>query len=352
MAKQKVVVIFGGNSSEHEVSRVSARNIINNLDKEKYEVYALGITKGGQWLLYSGDTSRLDNGDWEKSNVNKAIISPDSGDRCILVFRGSGVEKISVDVAFLILHGRNGEDGTVQGLLQLSGIPYTGPGVLSSALCMDKAQAKHILAANGIPQAKWLVFKEGDLEKPSEIIDKVGKEFTYPVFVKPSGAGSSIGAGRVMSSDELLPALKNAFQFDSKVMVEENIDAREIECGIIGNETPEIALLGEVVTDNEFYDFQAKYTAGLADAVIPAPISDEKTAEINEIAKKAYLAMECRGFTRIDFFVERSTERVILNELNTLPGCTDSSMFPVLWQKSGVTFSQLLDKIISYALEV
>ncbi len=351
MAKQKVAVIFGGNSSEHEVSRVSARNIINNLDKEKYEVFPLGITKGGQWFLYSGDVGRLDNGDWEKSNVHNAIISPDAGDKCIVVFKGNSAEKIVIDVAFLILHGQNGEDGTVQGLLQLAGIPYTGPGVLASALCMDKASAKLILAAHGIPQASWLVLTEPDLKNPADILRQVESKFTYPVFVKPSGAGSSIGAGRVSSPDELLPAVKSAFQFDSKVLVEENIDAREIECGIIGNDSPEIALLGEVITDHEFYDYKAKYTVGQADVIIPAPLSAEKTAEINDIAKKAYLAMGCRGFTRIDFFVERSTERVILNELNTLPGCTDSSMFPVLWQKSGVTFTQLIDKIIAYALE-
>lgn len=351
MAKQKVVVIFGGNSSEHEVSRVSARNIINNFDKKKYEVFTLGITKGGEWLLYSGDTKRLDNGDWEKSNVHKAIISPDAGDKCILVFKGNTVEKISIDVAFLILHGRNGEDGTIQGLLELAGIPYTGPGVLSSALCMDKASAKLILAANNIPQADWLVFNDYDMSNTAKIKETVEKKFTYPVFVKPSGAGSSIGAGRVTSSEELIPAVENAFQYDSKVLVEENIIAREIECGIIGNDNPKIALLGEVVTDHDFYDFQAKYTAGLSDAIIPAPLSESKTAEINDIARRAYLAMGCKGFTRIDFFVEKTTQRVILNELNTLPGCTDSSMFPILWQKSGVTFAKLIDMIVSYAME-
>ncbi|OQB13361.1 MAG: D-alanine--D-alanine ligase A [Firmicutes bacterium ADurb.Bin193] len=351
MSKQKVCVIFGGNSSEHEVSRVSARNVINNLDKNKYEVYPLGITKEGQWLLYSGDISKLDNGEWEKSNVHKAIISPDSGDKCILVFKGNTVEKINIDVAFLILHGRNGEDGTVQGLLQLAGIPYTGSGVLSSALCMDKASSKLILEANGIPQARWLVIRESDMQNPALVLERVEKAFSYPVFVKPSGAGSSIGAGRVLSPEGLIPALEDALRYDTKALVEENINAREIECGIIGNDNPRIALLGEVVTDHSFYDFEAKYTEGAASSVIPAPLSAEKTEEIKEIARKAYLTLECKGFVRIDFFVEKTTERVFLNEINSLPGCTDSSMFPVLWQKSGLTFTALLDEIISYAME-
>jgi D-alanine-D-alanine ligase len=351
MVKQKVAVIFGGCSSEHEVSRVSARNVINNLDKEKYEVFPLGITKGGQWFLYSGDIKKLDNGDWEKSNVHKAIISPDAGDKCIFVFKGNTVERINIDVAFLILHGKNGEDGTVQGLLQLAGIPYTGPGVLASALCMDKATSKIIFSANGIPQADWLVFTKNDAERPVEIIKKVEDNFAYPVFVKPSGAGSSIGAGIVKSQDMLMDAIENALSYDSKVLVEEFIDAREIECGIIGNENPRVALLGEVITDSEFYDYRTKYTLGLADVIIPAPLSEQKTEEIKEIAVKAYLSVGCRGFSRIDLFVEKTTGRVLLNELNTLPGCTDSSMFPVLWQKSGMTFAKLLDEIIAYAME-
>jgi len=351
MNKLKVCVIFGGNSSEHDVSRVSARNVINNLDKQKYEVYVIGITKGGEWLLYDGDTSKLDNGDWERGNVHKAIISPDAGDRCIILFRGHNVEKIRIDVAYLVLHGRNGEDGTMQGLLELSGIPYTGPKVLSSALCMDKATAKLVLQANDIPQADWLVFVNSDLANPQNILNKVEQKFTYPVFVKPSGAGSSIGANKVNSSDELIEAIHYALNYDSKAMVEEYIDAREIECGIIGNETPKVALLGEVITDSEFYDFEAKYTVGMADASIPALLTDEQTETITEIGKRAYLAMECRGLTRIDFFLEKSTGRIVLNELNTLPGCTDSSMFPTLWQKSGVTFTELLDEIIAYAME-
>ncbi|GHV45214.1 D-alanine--D-alanine ligase [Clostridia bacterium] len=351
MRKFKVAVIFGGNSSEHEVSRISARNVINNLDKDKYEIFVIGITKSGEWLLYSGGTDKLDNGEWEKSGVHKAIISPDAGDKCMIVFRGGTFEKVQLDAAFLVLHGKNGEDGSVQGLLQLAGIPYTGPGLLASALCMDKANSKLILEAAGIPVARWITVQSAELADPAAVVARVGQKFTYPVFVKPSGAGSSIGAGRVGSPDELVPALEYALQYDTKALVEENIDAREIECGLIGNGEPRVALLGEVVTGNAFYDFEAKYVAGKAEAVIPAPVGDEKTAEINDIAKRAYLAMDCRGMTRIDFFLEKGTERVILNELNTIPGCTDSSMFPVLWQKSGLTFTALLDEILAYAME-
>jgi D-alanine-D-alanine ligase len=216
---------------------------------------------------------------------------------------------------------------------------------------MDKATSKIIFSANGIPQADWLVFTKNDAERPVEIIKKVEDNFAYPVFVKPSGAGSSIGAGIVKSQDMLMDAIENALSYDSKVLVEEFIDAREIECGIIGNENPRVALLGEVITDSEFYDYRTKYTLGLADVIIPAPLSEQKTEEIKEIAVKAYLSVGCRGFSRIDLFVEKTTGRVLLNELNTLPGCTDSSMFPVLWQKSGMTFAKLLDEIIAYAME-
>lgn len=351
MGKIKICVIFGGNSSEHEISLISARNVINNLDKEKYEIYKIGITKGGQWYLYEGDTTKIESGEWEKTNVHKAIISPDAGDKCILLFKGHDVSKIKIDVVFLALHGRNGEDGTIQGLLELAGIPYAGPKVLSSAICMDKAFTKLVLKANNIPQADWLVFKICDLEFPSKIIEKVNEKFTYPVFVKPCNGGSSFGATKVKSQEELINAVQSALEFDDKALVEEFINAREIECAVIGNDTPNVSLFGEVITNSEFYDFDTKYVNNNSYVQIPADIKKEQSKIMTDLAQRAYTALECKGFTRVDFFIDKSTGRIMLNELNTIPGFTDISMFHMLWQKNGVPLNELLNKIIALAME-
>ncbi|MCK9477888.1 MAG: D-alanine--D-alanine ligase [Firmicutes bacterium] len=351
MAKQKIAVIFGGNSSEHEISRLSARNVINNLDKEKYEVLPLGITKEGEWLLYSGDISKLESGEWEKSNAHKAAVSSNAGERCIFVFKNDFIERVTIDAAFIVLHGKNGEDGTVQGLLTLADIPYTGCGVLSSALCMDKCFAKQIFEVNEIAQAQWLVFNKYDLSNPHEIQAKVLEKFSYPVFVKPSSVGSSIGAQKVDASDSLISAIKEALCHDAKVLVEQYVKGREIECAVMGNDAPQTAQLSEIVTTKAFYDYEAKYSEGFSYNDIPAALSKEKTQEICSIAKKAYLAAGCKGFARVDFFVENGSERVLLNEINTIPGFTDKSAFPLMWQKSGVCFSALLDKIIAHAME-
>jgi len=351
LGKIKICVIFGGNSSEHEISLISARNVINNLDKEKYEIYKIGITKGGQWYLYEGDTTKIESGEWEKTNVHKAIISPDAGDKCILLFKGHDVSKIKIDVVFLALHGRNGEDGTIQGLLELAGIPYAGPKVLSSAICMDKAFTKLVLKANNIPQADWLVFKICDLEFPSKIIEKVNEKFTYPVFVKPCNGGSSFGATKVKSQEELINAVQSALEFDDKALVEEFINAREIECAVIGNDTPNVSLFGEVITNSEFYDFDTKYVNNNSYVQIPADIKKEQSKIMTDLAQRAYTALECKGFTRVDFFIDKSTGRIMLNELNTIPGFTDISMFHMLWQKNGVPLNELLNKIIALAME-
>ena len=351
MTKQKIAVIFGGNNSEHEISRMSARNIINNLNKDKYEAFPLGITKNGEWLLYSGDVERLSSGDWEKSNTYKAAISPDAGEKCISVIKGDHVETVNIDIAFLALHGKNGEDGTIQGLLCLAGIPYTGCGVLTSALCMDKVFAKQIFAVNNIPQAKWFVFTEKDLSNPAEILKKVSDEFSYPVFVKPSAVGSSIGAQRVDYHGELTEAIRQALSYDYKVLVEEYINGREIECGMLVNDTPKTSPLSEIITSKDFYDFEAKYAEGISRNDIPAKISKEKAEEVCELAKKAYVAVGCKGFARVDFFIEKDTQRVLLNEINTIPGFTDKSAFPLMWQHEGISFSALLEEIIAYAME-
>ena len=349
MGKINVCVIFGGKSSEHEVSLITARNVINNLNKDKYQIYPLGITKSGQWLLHEGGVTHLETGEWERGGV-KAIISPDIDDKCLIKFKGVRYEKIKIDVAYLAVHGENVEDGALQGLLEISGIPYTGSGVLSSALCMDKDMSRLILRENGIPVVKWIRFCAHELDDIESVIARVKEKFDFPVFVKPSSAGSSIGVSRAGDEASLASALKNAAAYGDKILVEENIDAREIECGVIGNEAPVIAMLGEPITQNEFYTYDAKYKPGQSTTSIPADIGGDASEAIREYAEKAYLLLGCRGLCRIDFFLDKNSGKIYLNELNTLPGCTDSSAFPLLWQKSGVSFSELLDRIISYAM--
>ena len=351
MSKQKIAVIFGGSSSEHEVSRVSARNVINNLNREKYDIFTIGITKRGEWLLCSCGSDAIATGEWETGAVRKAVLSPDSGDKCFWIIDGVAAEKITIDAAVIVLHGKNGEDGTIQGLLQLAGIPYTGPGVLSSAICMDKDISKHILEANGIPVAKWLVFRSADLNNLSAVAEAVNENFSYPVFVKPSSGGSSYGASKVYTTDELIPAIAEALKHDKKALVEECIDGREIECAVIGNNEPIETPVGEVVSKNDFYDLEAKYTPGMSYTVVPADINDEHASAIRNLAKKAYTALECEGFSRVDFFIENNSGRILLNEINTIPGFTDSSLFPVMWQNAGIPFGELLDKLIEYAFE-
>lgn len=349
MNKLNVCVIFGGKSSEHEISRLSAKNILTYIDREKYNVYMLGITKKGEWLLYDGDLEKLQSDDWEKDNVKKAIISPDTSDSGIIVFDNEKTFKIHLDCAFVIIHGKNGEDGTIQGLLELSGISYTGPGVLGSAVCMDKGIAKEILKFNGIPVSNGISLrKHNGIENA---INKVKENFSYPVFVKPANAGSSIGCSKVSNDEELKIALKIAFDNDKKILVEEFIDAIEIECAVMGNDEPKVAKVGQIISEHDFYDFDAKYNDATSKTVIPANIPQEKAEEIFKIAKKAYICTECCGFSRIDFFIEKSTGRVILNEINTLPGFTNISMFPMMWEASGLCYKNVLDEIIKLGLE-
>ncbi|MBQ4543798.1 MAG: D-alanine--D-alanine ligase [Clostridia bacterium] len=334
MSKLNVCVIYGGNSSEHDVSVVSAGNIIKNMDTELYNVYKIFITKEGEWQ-YEGKS---------------AIISPDSTKKAIIVFDKGTYEEIKIDVVFIALHGKNGEDGTVQGLLELAQIPYTGCGVLSSALCMDKAMAKFIFDAHGIPQVDWVLLTPSATDE--EIISKVNDKFTYPVFVKPSNAGSSFGTAKVKEQSELVSAVRVAFKYDSKVLVEAFINAREIECAVMGNDNPEGAKLGEIVVkSNDFYDFDAKYKGGGCDLLVPAPVDQETEKKIREYAIKAYKAADCQGFSRVDFFMSKDDGKIYLNEINTIPGFTGGSLFPITWEATGITVKQTVTNLINLALK-
>ena len=348
---KKLCVIFGGQSPEHDISGKSVTSVLNNLDKSKYDIFVIGITKDGEWFLYTGDFTKIESGEWENDikNKKKAIISPDAKTGGIIVFDGDDVSKIHIDVIFPVLHGEYGEDGTIQGLFELTHIPYVGMGVLASANGMDKIYSKIIFNDAGIPQADWVVVKNTDdfEEKINEIENKLG----YPCFVKPARTGSSVGVGKAHNREQLKAALKNAAQFDRKILVEENIDGHEVECAVLGNNDVKAATVGEILPTVEFYDFDAKYNDNSTKLCIPADIPEETIENIRELSVKAFKALDGQGLTRCDFFVKYEDGSVVLNEINTMPGFTNISMYPKLWNAVGLGYSELLDSLIELAQE-
>lgn len=350
MLKKNVAIIFGGKSSEHEVSRRSATCIINNISNEKYNIYTIGITKQGQWFLYTGDTKNIFDGSWEFSdNKQPAYISPDPTVGGII----TGNNIIKLDAVIPVLHGKNGEDGTIQGLLELACIPYVGCNTLSSASCMDKITTNILFDYNNIDQAKFAWFNSYQFKSnPDECILKVENTInSYPVFVKPSNAGSSVGVGKASNRQELVECIKTALKEDNRILVEEAIVGKEVECAVLGNDELIASIVGEISTKDEFYDYNSKYVNNSTELFIPARINSETMLEIQNVAKKAYHALGCSGLSRIDFFVEESSGRVLLNEINTLPGFTDISMYPMLMDKSGICISELIERLITLALE-
>lgn len=353
MENLNICVVFGGVSSEHEVSLVSATTIIGSLDKSKYNIHMIGITKDGGWHYFDGEVSEIADFDKTSARYPRALISPDRTDGGLLVFKDGGCERIKIDAAIPAMHGRNGEDGTIQGLFELAGIPYVGPKVIGSAICMDKCVAKIMFREAGIPQADWVEVRADAAGKYDRLkIDEIETKLGYPCFVKPSNAGSSVGISKAANRTELETGLQNAFVHDRKVLVEEAVNAREVESAVMGNDNPICApVLGEVVPSAEFYDYDDKYKDGTSSLLMPAPLSEELTAKIREYAITAYKICECKGLSRVDFFVDKETSEIKLNEINTLPGFTSISMYPKLWQKSGIEISDLLNKLIEYALE-
>ncbi len=346
MKKLNVCVLFGGVSSEHSVSEVSASAVLDNIDRNKYDVYPVGITNEGKWLYFEGETEDIRNHRWESGKTTPAILSPDRTDRALLKL-GKEVEKINIDVVYPVLHGKNGEDGTIQGLCELADIPYVGSGVIGSAACMDKCIAKILFEKANIPQADWVELKLGDTPDFEMIEEKLG----YPMFIKPSSAGSSVGVTKASNREELKNGIAVALKEDYKVLIEEAINAREVECAVMGNLEPVTAdVLGEIKPAKEFYDFEAKYEDENSQLMIPSPVTPETEERIKEYAKKAYKICECRGHSRVDFFVEKTTGEIILNEINTIPGFTPISMYPKLWDVSGVNMSEVIDRHIQLAI--
>ncbi len=353
MKKLSVCVLFGGMSPEHEVSLRSAESVLNNMDPEKYNLFPVGITKDGDWILYGGsDYSLLPNGQWRTYPGNRrATISPVRG-QGLLSFEGDCVVRERIDVVFPVLHGENGEDGAMQGLLQMAGIPYVGPHVSASAVAMDKTLTKLVADQAGIPQAAWQLVRGGDLEfRMDAIMDSLEKRFAYPMFVKPAGTGSSVGVSKAGDREALRSALLAAGAYDEKILVEEFIHGREVEVAVMGNDSPVASICGEIDSGADFYDYDAKYVTDTSTAYIPARIPEDVEEQVRDAAVKVYTAIGCQGLSRVDFFVTYEDNRVVFNEINTLPGFTSISMYPKLFAASGIPYGQLIDELLKLAME-
>jgi D-alanine-D-alanine ligase len=355
--KLRVGLIFGGRSGEHEVSLVSAQGVMGAIDKEKHDVVPIGITKEGRWLASGDPMQALSSGVVTKSNP--ALLLPEPS-RCGLMRLEdreqeralAAIQVSQLDVVFPILHGPYGEDGTVQGLLELAGIPYVGAGVAASAVGMDKVLFKDIMRAHGLPVVHSLVIKRQAWERrPEQTVARIEAEIGYACFVKPANLGSSVGISKAHSRAELLAALDEAARYDRKLLVEVAVEAREIEVSVLGNDEPIASVPGEIVPCNLFYDYAAKYLDGESELLIPAPIPPETADLIRRLAVDAYLAIDCAGMARADFLLDRRTDQVYINELNTLPGFTPISMYPKLWEASGISYTELIDRLIELALE-
>jgi len=338
MHKIKIGIICGGKSTEHEVSVISANSVIKNLNKDKYEIYNIFIDKGNDWYEKNNDEDK------KIEDINNFLKN--------------------LDVVFPVLHGLYGEDGTIQGMLELLGIPYVGCKVLASSIAMDKVYTKIIFDRAGIKQAKYVYikkeknnyiyidenFNEEKLEL-EEICKRVERKIKYPMFVKPSNSGSSVGINKSKNNEELKKHIEYAAQFDNKILIEENIIGREIECAIIGNEDVNASVLGEIKSAEEFYSFDAKYKNNESKTIIPATLSEDLTEKVRKLAVKAFKAIDGKGFSRVDFFVNGESNDIYINEINTIPGFTEISMYPKLWEASGLKYTELLDELINLAME-
>lgn len=337
----RVVVLYGGRSAEHDISCISARFVLSQLEPSRYDVVPVGITHDGRWV----DARRLVAG---MPDTDAALPSPDRAEPADAIAVGAlpGADGEQETVVFPLLHGPMGEDGTVQGLFEVAGVPYVGAGVLASALCMDKTAAKEVLAQHGVPQGRWLA-RRVDLVNAA-FCDRVEVDLGYPMFVKPANLGSSIGITKAHTRAELEAAIGLAASYDDAVVFEANIDGREVEVAVLGNEAPRASLPGEIVSPDGFYDYEEKYLNDRAKLEIPAPLSDDEVARVQETAVSAYGALRVEGMARVDFFY--ATGRFLVNEVNTIPGFTPISMYPKLWEVSGLAPGRLLDELVSLAL--
>jgi len=353
MAKKTIVgILCGGRSGEHEVSLLSAKSVISAIDREKYEAQIIGIGKDGRWNLMNEKSFLKNQDDPSKiglsDNGEEIFISPTPNNS---IFHTKD-KAIHIDVIFPVLHGTYGEDGTLQGMLDMISIPYVGADYLGSAVAMDKDVAKRLLKQAGLPTPDFLVFNREDTQNIEDILDTIEKTITYPLFVKPANLGSSVGIEKVKDQTELKTALNEAWLYDIKVIVEKGLDAREIECSLLGNYEVLASELGEIIPNHDFYSYEAKYLdPNGANLVVGVEIDPKIKKNIQDLAIKAYKTLGCEGMARADFFVENGTNNIYINELNTIPGFTKISMYPKLWEKSGIEYSELIDKLINLAFE-
>lgn len=350
--KLKVGIIFGGRSAEHEVSLVSATSVINALDKKKYEIIPIGITLCGRWISSPNALDVLKS----RKNIDKQpqkLIVPDPNHRSLVKLFSKKIEEEKLDVVFPVLHGTFGEDGTIQGLFEIANIPYVGAGVLASSVAMDKIISRQLYKAAGIPVVPdvWFLWKDYKISK-NRLIGKIEKQLGYPCFVKPPNLGSSIGISKAHNRKELIKAIELASQYDRKILVEMAVpNTCEIEVSVLGNNNPTASVAGEIIPSNEFYDYDAKYIDGKSKSEIPAKLPKNVAGKIQEYAIRGYRAIDCSGMARADFLVDKNTNKIYLNELNTIPGFTSISMYPKLWEASGIPYPKLLDKLITLAIE-
>ena len=345
MAKQTIAVLFGGQSSEHDISCLSAANVIDQIDRKKYELILVGITQEGHWVKVDS-TEDIRSGKWRESRVG-AALSPDASEKCLIIKESGALIKVKVDLVFPVLHGLWGEDGTVQGLCSLARIPYVGCGVASSAVCMDKGFTKLVVAPLGIRQAAWELFTSADLEDMVKVVNRVESRFSYPVFVKPCNAGSSCGVMKARDRDELAVAFREAWRYDRRILVEEAIVGREIECAVLGGgEMPvQASGVGEILAAAEFYDYEAKYFNAESKTVVNPELPGDAAERVREAAVRIFRAVDGFGLSRVDFFVTAEGE-VIFNEINTMPGFTAISMYPMLWEARGIGKKELIQILI------
>ncbi len=344
----RVGILFGGRSGEHEVSLASAASVIRGLDPDKYEAVPIGITKEGHWLVGAGAQKMLPE---VLKGGQRVMMTADPTDAALVPLDRSG-GGTRLDVVFPVMHGTYGEDGTIQGLLDLAGLPFVGAGVLGSAIAMDKDVAKRLLQAGKIPVVPWVAVPRAEWEKsPAEVVQTIESKFQYPVFVKPATLGSSVGMTKVHSPEELAPALNLAAEFAQKILVERAMVAREIEVSVLGNTDPKASVPGEIVPHREFYDYAAKYLEEGTQLLIPAKLKRAQVKKFQKLAVDAFRALELSGMARVDFFLEKEGGKIYLNEVNTIPGFTSISMYPKLWEASGIPFRDLIDKLIELALK-
>ncbi|HEX9696703.1 MAG TPA: D-alanine--D-alanine ligase family protein [Actinomycetota bacterium] len=353
--KIRVAIVYGGRSAEHEVSVVSARCVMEAIDPAKYDVVPVAITKEGRWLLPERKPAQLTAPAGSLPFVEEAgttvALRPSAG--LVSDSADGSVDGLgAVDVVFPLVHGPFGEDGTLQGMLEMAGVPYVGAGVLASALGMDKEMQKRLFAARGLPLAPWIHVHAADARRNEQgctdtAVDQIG----LPCFTKPARLGSSVGVSRCRDAGEVRAGLAHAFEYDEKAIVEKAIVGRELECAVLGNDDPEASVVGEIVSANEFYDYRAKYLEEQSRTIVPADVAEPVAERVRRFALEAFQAIECRGMARVDFFYEEATGAVFLNEINTIPGFTPISMYPKLWDASGIPYAKLVDRLIELALE-